>query len=477
MATALIWLRRDLRLADNPAMIAASQHRHCIPVYVHNPADEGDWAPGAASRWWLHHSLKALSASLDKAGSRLIIRSTHDTLDCLRAIISETGAEALYWNRVYEPGLIKRDQTIKLALREDGLAVHSLNAALLREPWEVTRRDGGHYRAFTPFWRALSAMPPIAPEPAPELPAPPPAWPKGQPVESLGLLPGIPWDRHFHDQWRPGEAGANAALETFLESALQGYDDARDRPGQAGTSRLSPHLHWGEISPRQIRAAVTRQQQETVLPDHDVESFLSEVGWREFAHHLLYHFPHMPQDPLDARFRHFPWAADTADALRAWERGRTGIPIVDAGMRELWAIGWMHNRVRMIVGSLLTKNLRIPWQTGEAWFWDTLVDADLASNSMGWQWIQGCGADAAPYFRIFNPVRQGERFDPEGHYVRRWVPELRALPDKYLHSPWSAPEQVLREAGVRLGDTYPRPLVDLATSRKDALAAYQDIRS
>ena len=471
---AVVWLRRDLRLTDNPALAAAADHEACIPVFLYNPADEGDWAPGGASRWWLHHSLEALRRSLERIGSRLVIRRTGDTLASLRELAEELGAGAIYWNRLYDPLLIERDKRIKLALRDDGLRAESFGAALLREPWEVRRKDGGHFRAFTPFWRALTGMgEPPAPLPAPESLSAPASVPRSDAPEELSLLPRIRWDAAFHDHWQPGEAGAQRALERFLAERLADYKTLRDRPGEQGTSGLSPHLHWGEISPREIWA---RTRHARGAPEAGTEAFLSELGWREFAHHLLYYFPEMPSDPLDRRFRAFPWRDDPAPALRAWRAGRTGVPIVDAGMRELWTTGWMHNRVRMIVGSLLTKNLRIPWQTGEAWFWDTLVDADLASNSMGWQWIQGSGADAAPYFRIFNPVRQGERFDPEGDYVRRWVPELGRLPAKHIHSPWSAPDEVLARAGVELGSDYPEPIVDLADSRRTALDAYQTIK-
>jgi len=539
MPGTLVWFRRDLRLADNPALCHAAGQGAVIPVYVHAPNEEAEWAPGGAGRWWLHHSLAALDAQLQRLGSRLIIRSGTDSLAELRALARETGAGHVAWNRLYDPLLMQRDAVIKEALRGDGLEVRSFNAALLREPWTVAKKDGGPYKAFTPFWRALRAMGDAAdPQPVPNAltgitagitggitggntggntsgntggitggntggntggitggntggntsgntgasPSASPSashanWPESTPIADLALLPTIPWDSAFPENWTPGEQGALDNLQAFLRRGLPGYDTARDLPAEHGTSKLSPHLHWGEIGPRQIVAAVNAHVREHRVPEDDVASFLSELGWREFAHHLLYHQPQMPTAPLDGRFNHFPWATNTADRLRAWQRGRTGIPIVDAGMRQLYAIGWMHNRVRMVVGSLLTKNLRIPWQTGEAWFWDTLVDADLASNSMGWQWIQGSGADAAPFFRIFNPVLQGQRFDPRGDYVREWVPELQDMPAKHIHAPWEAPEPVLREARVRLGVTYPEPIVDLKLSRKDALEAFQAIRN
>jgi deoxyribodipyrimidine photo-lyase len=468
----LVWFRRDLRLHDNPALSEAIERGLCIPVFIFAPAEEAPWQPGAASRWWLHHSLLALDRSLGAIGGRLILRSSHDSLAALQALIAETGASGVYWNRLYDPGLIERDRNIKQTLRAAGLAVRSFPASLLREPWEVCRLDGGHYRAFTPFWRRLSADGPATAErPTPSALQGPANWPDSLPVAALGLLPAIRWDSAFAQAWTPGESAALRRLHGFVDQHIDRYDQTRDLPAQAGTSGLSAHLHWGEISPRLIWGTVSRDHNDSR------NRFLSEIGWREFAHHLLFHYPDMPERPLDRRFERFPWAADADAALNAWQHGRTGIPIVDAGMRQLWALGWMHNRVRMIVGSLLTKNLLIPWQRGAAWFWDTLVDADLASNSMGWQWVQGSGADAAPYFRIFNPVLQGERFDPDGDYVKRWIPELARVPGKYIHQPWAAPAAVLRAAGVRLGADYPLPIVDLSASRKAALEAFQHIRT
>lgn len=473
-AATIVWFRRDLRLHDHPALHAAAYRGPVIPVYIHAPEEDGDRSPGAASRWWLHQSLLRLAGSLADMGSRLVIRHGDDSLEALRRLIHETGSTAVTWNRRYDPLGIAVDRRIKGALRGDGLHVESFPGNLLREPWEVRRKDGGHFRAFTPFWRASSSLPP--PETALPQPTlqPPDHWPDSVKPEALGLLPRIPWYRGFEACWRPGEAGAWDAVQRFLDGALNDYDRIRDIPAEPGTSRLSPHLHFGEISARQVREAVMQSPR----PDGaGATSFLAELGWREFAHHLLYQYPHMPEEPLDRRFREFPWAESPDEALHAWQSGRTGIPIVDAGMRELWHTGWMHNRVRMIVGSFLTKNLRIPWQRGERWFWDTLLDADLASNSMGWQWVQGCGADAAPFFRIFNPVRQAERFDPDGHYLRRWIPELQGLPAPALHAPWLASASTLEQAGITLGKTYPHPLVDLGESRKAALAAYQSIRN
>jgi deoxyribodipyrimidine photo-lyase len=473
--TTILWLRRDLRLADNTALAAALDGSdRLLPVYIHAPDDEAPWQPGAASRWWLHHSLTALAAQLAERGSRLII-AKGETLATLRGLIRATGASRCHWNRCYDPALITRDTHIKQALRADGITCHSHNAALLFEPWQIKTGSGDPYRVFTPYWRRCQRELPRLPEPvdAPARLPPLPDGVDGLSAEALDLLPRISWDGGLQESWQPGETGARDLLEHFICSALDGYSDARDLPARPGTSRLSPHLHFGEIGPRQIVARLGQAG----LGGDDADTFVRELGWREFSHQLLYHFPQTPDTPLNPRFADFRWRqGDTEPLLRAWQRGRTGIPIVDAGMRELWHTGWMHNRVRMIVASLLTKNLRLPWQQGARWFWDTLVDADLANNTQGWQWSAGSGADAAPYFRIFNPVLQGERFDPDGAYVRRWCPELTQLPKKWVHQPWAAPAELLRNAKVGLGRNYPRPIVDLKKTRTEALAAYDEIK-
>ncbi|MBK1691438.1 cryptochrome/photolyase family protein [Ectothiorhodospira mobilis] len=477
MSITLIWFRRDLRLEDNPALAHALETGgRILPVYIHAPGEEGEWAPGAASRWWLHHSLQALADELARRGAPLVIRRG-PSRTALEALVRETGATRVVWNRLYDPAAIRRDREIKAALRERGLQVESFNAALLMEPWTVSNRSGQPYRVFTPFWKACRALGAERQTPGPVAPAQLPGMaeaPATEPVEALDLLPHIRWDTGLAATWQPGEAGAQQALAHFAGAALEGYDRGRDLPGRTGTSRLSPHLHFGEIGPRQVMAVCTRARERTA---GGVDRFLSELGWREFAHHLLFHFPETVTRPLDRRFEELPLADPREVPFEAWCHGRTGLPIVDAGMRELWHTGWMHNRVRMITASLLTKNLRAPWLEGARWFWDTLVDADLAANTLGWQWTAGCGADAAPYFRIFNPVLQGERFDAAGDYVRRWVPELAALPDRHLHRPWQAPETVLRAARLHLGRDYPRPVVDLAESRRAALAAFEHIKA
>jgi deoxyribodipyrimidine photo-lyase len=475
MSATLVWFRLDLRWEDQPALHAALERgRPIIPVFIWAPAEEGAWPPGGASRWWLHQSLRALDAGLRQLGSRLLLRQG-PTLETLQTLVKESGADAIFWNRRYEPAIMARDKSLKETLRARGLHVQSFNAALLFEPWILHNRSGAPFQVFTPFWKHCLTQPtPPPPVPAPAALPAPRSWPPSLPLEALELEPKIDWAAGLRAAWHPGPAGAAQQLDRFLSTAFARYNEGRNHPAIPGTSRLSPHLHFGEISPRQIwhRLSGWAKQQQPPLNNWAASQFVAELGWREFAYHLLYHFPHTPEEPLRAAFKHFPWRPDPGDALRAWQKGRTGYPIVDAGMRELWATGWMHNRVRMIAGSFLVKDLLLDWRHGARWFWDTLVDADLASNSLGWQWVAGCGADAAPYFRIFNPVMQGEKFDPEGHYVRRWVPELSQLPARWIHRPWEAPPDVLAHAGVELDRTYPRPIVNHAIAREVALEAF-----
>ncbi|MBW7893494.1 MAG: deoxyribodipyrimidine photo-lyase [Opitutaceae bacterium] len=476
----LLWFRQDLRLQDNPALHAAlARGGPVIPIYILDDAAEAGWPAGGATRWWLHHALAALDAGLRSHGSRLVL-ACGDSATELDRLQRETGAQAVYWNRRYEPAIVARDRALKVTLAGQGIEAKSFNSALLFEPHTVANKQGKPFQVFTPFWRHCLTLPVEAPVKFTmrELPAPA-RWPRGVELDALKLRPTRDWADGFGDEWTPGEAGAQQRLKLFLKEAVAAYADERNQPAGAGTSRLSPWLHFGEIGPRQIWAAVMALGRESgVFPPHNgARVFLSEVGWREFAHHLLFHFPHTPAAPLREDFARFPWAADPGGCkLRTWQRGLTGYPIVDAGMRQLWRTGWMHNRVRMIAGSFLVKHLRLNWTAGAAWFWDTLVDADLANNTLGWQWTAGCGADAAPYFRIFAPVTQGERFDADGAYVRRWVPELTRLPVKWIHRPWEAPAEVLQAAGVDLGETYPRPIVDHATARAEALAAFKQLR-
>lgn len=470
-APVIIWLRQDLRLADNPALCEATG-RPVIPLFIWD--ETAPHPPGAASRWWLYHSLTALAAALQKRGSRLVVRRGI-AAEQLNAVIAESGAEAVYWNRCYEPAARARDTAIKAALTARGLDVRSFKANLLHEPWEVSTGQGKPYKVFTPYYRACLEKSVGAPLPTPTQWACPHRWPVSDCLNEWPLRPQKPdWAGGLRATWQPGEAGAHDRLGRFIDQAVTGYADHRNIPGLPGTSMLSPHLHWGEISPRQIWHAVKLAETANPRLASGSAAFLREVGWRDFSFNLLYHFPDLPTQPFNPTFAGFPWSED-ARLLRAWQRGQTGIPLVDAGMRELWHTGYMHNRVRMVVGSFLVKHLLQPWQAGEAWFWDTLVDADLANNAASWQWIAGCGADAAPYFRVFNPVLQGEKFDSEGIYVRRWVPELAGLPNKFLHQPWSSPDFVLRQANVKLGLDYPRPIIDLNIGRDRALAAYKII--
>jgi deoxyribodipyrimidine photo-lyase len=477
----IVWLRSDLRLHDNPALeAAAARGGPVLPVFVLDDESRGGWPLGAASRWWLHRSLGALAAELEASGSRLLLRRG-DPLAALCDLTRETGAGAVYWNRRYEPATRRYDAQVKEELTGLGVEANSFKGALLFEPWEIRTGSGDPYKVFTPFYKACmrEGVPARQSAEPPEL-APPGSWPESLPLEALALEPEHDWDAGLRATWTPGEPGAREALERFLapsDEGVEAYGDRRDRPDLEGTSRLSPYLAFGEISPLAVWEAVRLRAD--FDPDAKRngagEAFLRQLIWREFAHHLLFHFPHTADEPLRPEFGAFPWHDDPA-ALRRWRRGRTGFPIVDAGMRQLWETGWMHNRVRMIVASFLVKDLLIPWQEGARWFWDTLVDADLANNTLGWQWTAGCGADAAPYFRVFNPMLQGKRFDPDGAYVRRYVPELAALPDRFVHEPWSAPEAVLDEAGLRLGSDYPKPMVDHGAARDRALRAYDTIR-
>jgi deoxyribodipyrimidine photo-lyase len=469
MRPVIVWFRQDLRVADNPALITAAESgRPVLCLYIHD--EETRWPPGGASRWWLQASLRELGRDLAARGTPLVLRRG-PVRAMLDAVISETRANAVYWNRCYEPRVVARDTRIGHALEARGLEVRSSNATRLAEPWDAADRadDGKPYRVFTSFWRSMRSHFVGMPE------APPKAILAytddiaSDRLDDWGLAPA--WTGSLARHWTPGETGASARLERFLTHA-NSYAEARDRPDLDATSRLSPHLHWGEISPRRVWLAILKHAED--MGDNG-EKFLSELGWREFASQLLFHNPSLPDAPLNAKFEKFPWADDEA-GYRDWCGGRTGVPIVDAGMRQLWQTGWMHNRVRMVTASFLVKHLLVDWRRGEEWFWDTLVDADLANNSTGWQWVAGCGADAAPYFRIFNPVLQGEKFDPDGAYVRRFVPELSKLPPKYIHKPWAAPLAVLEKAGVTLGENYPRPIVDIAAGRRRALKAFESIK-
>jgi len=469
MNTVILWFRNDLRLHDNPALHhAVKSGAVVLPVFIHETTDRA-WPPGAASRWWLHHSLQALDACLKKHGNRLHLFAG-DAQEVLQGLIANTGADAVYANRRHEPANEAIDRNIQKALQGQGCPMHLYDANLLQPPEAILNQQGQPYKVFTPYYKAsLARGLDNHVHPAPRN-IPGYAKPLNDiTLADLRLLPAIPWDAGFRQYWTPGEAGARQRLQDFIDDGLKGYPQQRDIPAIDGTSHLSPHLHFGEISPRQVVAAL-RQSKHSAANE-----FVRQLIWRDFAHAVLHHFPHTSEKPFNERFKSFPWNKRSNKQLKAWQRGQTGIPIVDAGMRELWHTGYMHNRVRMIVASLLAKNLLLHWQHGARWFWDTLVDADLAQNSMNWQWVAGCGVDAAPYFRIFNPVSQGEKFDANGDYVRRWVPELARLDNKWLHRPWEASPKVLEDAGITLGRDYPKPIVDLKLSRQQALDAYKRI--
>lgn len=471
---ALLWFRQDLRLRDNPALLYALENKYkIIPVFILDDKNAGQWKHGGASRWWLHQSLKALNADLKGH----MIFEQGDPQKILPTLIKDTGAQAVFWNRCYEPWRIKRDKAIKEALKDDEIDVQTFNASLLWEPWQIKKDDGTPYKVFTPFYRngCLKHGQPDHPEDKPKS-ITFANYTNKTTLDDLNLMPEIKWYKGMQEAWSPGEKGAQERLEDFLDNGLKGYKEKRNYPAlNDHVSRLSPYLHFGEISPRDVwhAAQVAGVAQHA---ENDLDHFCSELGWREFSYSLLYHQPEMPEKPLQTKFNEFPWDKNNK-ALHAWQKGQTGIPIVDAGMRQLWQTGWMHNRVRMIVASLLIKNMLLHWVEGEAWFWDTLVDADLANNAASWQWVAGSGADAAPYFRIFNPVTQSEKFDSEGEYIRRYVPELKNMPDKYIHAPWQASKDVLKKAGIQLGKTYPNPIVELKKSREVALEAFKGLKS
>jgi deoxyribodipyrimidine photo-lyase len=477
----IVWFRQDLRLADQRALAAAARiGRPVVPVYILDEASPGAWGMGGASRWWLDKSLSALAGDLERIGSRLILRRG-PAEEVLAALAAETGATDVYIQAAVEPWATALERRVHDALAGHGVALKRFDGALIKRADALRTKAGEPFKVYTPFWRAMVAHgPPPEPLPAPTVLAAPATWPRSDRLGDWALHPTKPdWSGGLAAAWIPGESGASARLDAFLASALPAYDEMRNRPDLPGTSQLSPHLHWGEISVatcwHRARAAADAVAARGTKADKGLETFLKELAWRDFSAHLLVHWPTLPEAPFKADFAAFPWRQDDAQ-LRAWQRGLTGYPIVDAGMRQLYETGWMHNRVRMIVASFLVKDLLLPWQDGEAWFWDTLVDADLASNAASWQWVAGCGADAAPYFRIFNPVSQGKTYDPDGAYVRRFVPELAGLPSAFIHEPWTAPPMVLASAGVRLGSTYPLPIVDHAKAREAALAALKTIK-
>lgn len=476
-ATTILWFRNDLRLADNAAVhAAAASGAPVIPVYILDEAAQGQWRAGAASRWWLHGSLAALAESLAAIGSRLVL-ARGPTRDILLRLAAETGAKTVTCSRAYEPWAVALEGRIKGALEAEDVALKRYRGALLFEPETLRTGQGKPFQVYTPFARAALAREDIGSLLAPPrtLRAPD-KWPASDVVDDWKLRPSKPdWAAGLRSAWVPGESAAQQRLDAFIAEELAHYHERRNRPDRAGTSRLSPHLHHGEISPRQCWHRARHHAAADPACMAGSEVFLKELLWREFSYHLLIEHPSLPDAPCREAFARFPWMRD-GELLACWQQGRTGYPIVDAGMRELWITGWMHNRARMITGSFLVKHLMQPWQDGEAWFWDTLVDADLAANATSWQWVTGSGVDAAPYFRIFNPVKQAETFDPDGAYVRTWCPELARLPAPQIHAPWSAAPEILAAAGVELGRTYPHPIVDHRIARARALAAFEGLK-
>lgn len=474
----IVWFRQDLRLDDNPALTHAAQSGSVLPLFIDTTEYQKAWLPGQASRWWLGESLLSLDAALRARGSRLILQKG-DAAETLLKLVRRSGATAVVWNNRYEPTASDHDAKLKEFLRGRGLEVRSFNGRLLREPWEVRTEKGGCYKVFTPYWNRAKRMSVARPAPTPKRLLGPAKWPRSLAVQSLPAAKVTrACGQRLGPHWQPGEPGAQNLLKRVNAEFVTTYPDGRDSPPDDATTRLSPHLHFGELGPNRLFAALRKHT--AVGATHaridGVDAIRRQIGWRDFTYHLLHHFPHTPDAPLREEFARVTWRRD-ATGLEAWSNGLTGYPIVDAGMRQLAETGWMHNRVRMIVGSFLTKDLLIDWREGARMFWDGLVDADLANNTFGWQWVAGCGADAAPYFRIFNPVLQAKRYDPEGTYVRRWIPEIAGLPDRYIHEPWTTPEQLLKDAKVKLGHNYPRPIVDHAMARKRALHAFAVLKS
>ena len=464
----VMWFRQDLRLADNPALTNALEDGKTLPIFILDNVNSKEHVNGAASKWWLHHSLIKLNKSLKNK----LCFFVGNPIDILDEIHKQFEISNIFWSRCYEPWRIKRDKKIKKHFNDQNVNVNTFNGSLLWEPWNIAKKDGTPYKVFTPYYRkgCLNSDKPRMPLPAPNLSNLISIDNHDLKIEDLELMPKHNWYNKMISLWSPGEEGAKSKIEEFISNGLNNYKEGRNFPSNKNVSQLSPHLHFGEVSPNQVWYRAKTKEGKLGIKK-DLDHFLSELGWREFSFNLLYHFPFLPKENLQKKFDNFPWDNDK-DKLKKWQKGLTGYPIVDAGMQELWQTGYMHNRLRMVVGSFLVKNLLLHWHHGERWFWDCLIDADLASNSAGWQWIAGSGADAAPYFRIFNPITQGQKFDPDGKYTRKYLPVLNDMPDKFLFNPWEAPEDVLRSAGVKLGENYPLPIVEIGSSRQKALEAF-----
>ncbi|MBA8821623.1 deoxyribodipyrimidine photolyase [Ochrobactrum sp. P6BS-III] len=451
-AKALVWLRNDLRLADNPALHAASKLGGAVTALFVHETNPQLRAPGGAVRWWLEQSLNLLEKSLNERNVELIV-ADGEALNIIEQLIEENGFDTIFWNRRYAPQEREVDALIKSILKDKGLHVMSFAGNLLVEPWEIKTGNGSSYQVFTPYAKSLRRHGVSKPLPSQDR------------LVELSTVKHKPkrqiykeaiWSRKMSGLWQIGEAAAIDQLYHFFDATIRNYAGDRDRPDLEGTSKLSPHLRFGEMSPRQAWHATLSLMDQDQSTQAGGEKFLSELIWRDFHYHQLYYRPDIAENDMRDTLADIRWHNDS-EMFDVWKTGKTGIPLIDAGMRQLWATGWMHNRVRMLVASVLSKNMQIDWREGEKWFWDTLVDADIASNPGSWQWVAGCGMDAAPYFRVFNPVLQGDKFDTHGVYVRKWVPEIAALPDRWIHKPFAAPEAVLREAGIVLGKTYPLP--------------------
>ena len=479
LKTSIIWFRQDLRIADNPAFKASIDgSKQVIAVYIHDEKSSDVRKHGAASKWFLHHSLKALEKQLEQKYKIKLIYREGKSLNILEEIISETNAEKVFWNRLYEPYFINRDTEIKESLTKDNIEVESFNGSLLVEPWQPKTGSGNYFKVYTPFYKkCIKEHPPRESLRAPEhsdksyennI--------KSDSLNSWKFLPKKPnWAKNFEEEWKISEADAHDMIYSFLAGSVENYSEERNNPALKGTSLLSSYLRFGIISPNQVYYAAEAYKEKEPQKASGIDKFISEIYWREFSYNLLYNFSEIADKNFRPEFDNFPWDKNDS-ALQAWQKGETGYPIVDAGMRQLWQTGWMHNRVRMVVASFLTKHLLIHWKQGEEWFWDTLIDADAANNTASWQWVAGCGADAAPYFRIFNPITQGEKFDPKGDYIRKYVPEIAKLPNKYLNKPWELSEKELEACEVKLGKTYPKPIVEHSNARERALKSYEKIK-